>query len=489
MKASISKKLTALLLAFAVCFGMSATAGTAVVNAAEEGNDSAAAVMKAGDHVKMGVANDEYKGRPEWTVLDVVDDNEDGTPDRAYLVSTYLWKDAREGAAADGSIKFNNAVGVNDWEKSNVKTWCEGFYAGVLKSSNLVATTDINDKAFTSYFALESKGNKVFLMSSEESKKYFADNAARKATLPGETRGKDYWLRSPCVNGGRVGTVASSGYSGNDATVRDYYIRPAMYLDLNADACAQRTEAEGSVTWEYDVETSGHTYAEPTYTWSEDNSACTATTSCTKCGTALSEEGKVFAEITKEPTVEAEGNRSFTATFENEAFSPQVKNVPIAKLPAKPAAKPTVKPLKTGGKYTVAGTSYKVISAKAHTVALVKAKNTKTVSIPATVKISGKSCKVIQVKAKAFTGKKIRKVTVGKNVKKLDKYSFAKSKTTTVVLKTKSLKKSTVKGCFKSSKVKTVQVKVGTKKQNKKMVKTYKKVFTKKNCGKKVKVK
>ena len=103
-------------------------------------------------------------------------------------------------------------------------------------------------------------------MSSEESKNYFADDAARKATFPGETSGKDYWLRSPCVNGGRVGTVTSSGYSGNAATVTDKYIRPVMYLDLNADACAQRTEAEGSVTWEYDVENTAHTYAEPTYT-------------------------------------------------------------------------------------------------------------------------------------------------------------------------------------------------------------------------------
>ena len=483
MKSSVSKKLTALVLTCAVWFGMSATMGTVTANAAE--NEA----MKAGDHVKMGVASDEYVGTPEWTVLDVVDDNADGTPDRAYLVSTYLWKDAREGAAADKSIKFNNAVGVNDWEKSNVKTWCEGFYAGVLKSSNLVATTDINDKAFTSYFALESKGNKVFIMSSQESKNYFADDAARKATFPGETSGKDYWLRSPCVNGGRVGTVTSSGYSGNAATVTDKYIRPVMYLDLNADACAQRTEAEGSVTWEYDVENTAHTYAEPTYTWAEDYSACTAATACTKCGAALNEEGKIFAEVTKEATTAEEGNTCYTATFENDAFSPQVKNVPIAKLPAKPIVKPANKGLKTGGKYTVAGASYKVISAKTCTVALVKAKNTKSVSVPATVQISGKSCKVVQVKEKAFTGKKIRKVTVGKNVKKLDKYAFAKSKATTVVLKTKALKKSTVKGCFKSSKVKTVQVKVGTKKQNKKMVKTYKKMFTKKNCGKKVKVK
>ena len=37
--------------------------------------------------------------------------------------------------------------------------------------------------------------------------------------------------------------------------------------------------------------------------------------------------------------------------------------------------------------------------------------------------------------------------------------------------------------------MKTVQVKVGKKSLNKKYVKKYKKVFTKKNAGKKVKVK
>ena len=46
-----------------------------------------------------------------------------------------------------------------------------------------------------------------------------------------------------------------------------------------------------------------------------------------------------------------------------------------------------------------------------------------------------------------------------------------------------------VKGSLKGSKVKTVQVKVGSKKLNKKYVKKYKKIFTKKICGKKVKVK
>ena len=54
--------------------------------------------------------------------------------------------------------------------------------------------------------------------------------------------------------------------------------------------------------------------------------------------------------------------------------------------------------------------------------------------------------------------------------------------------KSKKLKKSSVKGSLKGSKIKTVQVKVGKKKDNKKYVKKYKKIFTKKNAGKKVKI-
>lgn len=72
---------------------------------------------------------------------------------------------------------------------------------------------------------------------------------------------------------------------------------------------------------------------------------------------------------------------------------------------------------------------------------------------------------------------------------KLAKNAFAKSKATKLVIKTKLLKKKAVKGSLKKSKVKTIQVKVGKKKDNKKFVKKYKKIFTKKNVGKKPKVK
>ena len=124
------------------------------------------------------------------------------------------------------------------------------------------------------------------------------------------------------------------------------------------------------------------------------------------------------------------------------------------------------------------------------TVAFTKAKNAKSVNVPDTVTLAdGKAYKVTEVSAKAFTGSKIRTVTIGKNVAKLAKGAFSKSKATKLIVKTKKLKKASVKGSLKGSKIKTVKVKVGSKKANKKYKKKYKKIFTKKVCGKKVKVK
>jgi hypothetical protein len=58
-----------------------------------------------------------------------------------------------------------------------------------------------------------------------------------------------------------------------------------------------------------------------------------------------------------------------------------------------------------------------------------------------------------------------------------------------MIVKTKLLKKASVKGSLKGSKIKTVIVSVGKKSVNKKYVRSYKKIFTKANAGKKVTVK
>ena len=127
---------------------------------------------------------------------------------------------------------------------------------------------------------------------------------------------------------------------------------------------------------------------------------------------------------------------------------------------------------------------------KAGAVSLLKAKNIKKITVPKTVELKdGKKYKVTETRANAFQNKKIRVVVIGANVIKIRKNTFSGSKTTKLVVKTKKLTKARVKGSLKSSKIKTIQVKVGKKNVNLKYIRKYKKIFTAKNSGRKVTVK
>ncbi len=155
-----------------------------------------------------------------------------------------------------------------------------------------------------------------------------------------------------------------------------------------------------------------------------------------------------------------------------------------------PTPTPASKPAITDGQTAVVnGSTVKVTSASAKTAEYVKAPNKKSVTVPATVAVNGQTLAVTSIGPKAFTGKKIKTVTVGANVSKIAANAFKGSKATKMIVKSKALTKASVKGSLKGSKIKTVQVKVGKKKENKKFVKKYKKFFTKKNAGKKAKVK
>ena len=111
-------------------------------------------------------------------------------------------------------------------------------------------------------------------------------------------------------------------------------------------------------------------------------------------------------------------------------------------------------------------------------------------TIPDKIKVNGKKYKVTAVADKAFyNNKQIKSVTIGKNITKIGKNAFSGSSVTKLTVKSKKLTKKSVKGSLKNSKIKTIKVKVGNKKLNKQYIKKYKKIFTKKNAGRKVKIK
>ena len=129
---------------------------------------------------------------------------------------------------------------------------------------------------------------------------------------------------------------------------------------------------------------------------------------------------------------------------------------------------------KAGTKYTVAGCQYKVIKAGAEVSLVGTNKNAKSVTIPAVIKVKGVTYKVTSIGTKAFNGsKKLKKVTIGINIKKISNNAFFKCKSLkTVTIKSVLLTKKTAsKRAFKGISRKMV-IKVP-----KKMKKAYVKIF------------
>ncbi len=260
-----------------------------------------------------------------------------------------------------------------------------------------------------------------------------------------------------------------------------------------------------------------HTY-DVAYTGSADKKNCTAKQNCRLCGVEGAKETVAAAySIKKQATEQAEGIGLYTAVFKNGLFTTQTAEVKIAKLPPKPSqptnpsnpsnptkpsdpskptnpsnpTKPTNNKKKPAAKGTTLkdskGATYKVTGAKVKnpTVTYVKPKkNVKKVSIPATITVKGVKYKVTAVSKNAFkNNKKVKQVTIDKNVKNIGKNAFYGCKNLKkVIIKTTKLTKKTVgKNAFKGIHKKAT-IKVPKKKLN-----AYKKLL--KNSGMKKSVK
>ena len=136
--------------------------------------------------------------------------------------------------------------------------------------------------------------------------------------------------------------------------------------------------------------------------------------------------------------------------------------------------------LVNGSRYSITGSGTAVLTAAA---------NKKKVTVPASIIAGNTRYKVTEINQGAFTNPGIRTVVIGKNVRRIRKNAFANSKVTKLIVKTKKLTKKNVKGSLKASKIKRMQIKVGSKKTNRKYIKKYKKFFTKKNAGRKITIK
>ena len=149
--------------------------------------------------------------------------------------------------------------------------------------------------------------------------------------------------------------------------------------------------------------------------------------------------------------------------------------------PQKPAQKGEKLQDESGAGYVVAKAD-----SKNPEVAYQKAAVTKgTVIVPDTVEVNGTTYKVTSIEKKAFgTGKKIKTIILGKNVKTIKKDAFAGCKTLRkIIVKTKKLTKKTVaKKAFRGVR-KNVRIIVPKKKKQ-----AYRKLFYQRGLNKKVKI-
>ena len=170
----------------------------------------------------------------EWQVLTV----EDG---RALVISRY-GLDAK---------RYNEKKARVTWETCTLRAWLNGeFYSSAFSEAEKEQIQEVRLKNANNPTRGTEGGNdttdRIFLLSFDEAKQYFADNEARKcrpttyATNNGARVNKDYggttwWLRSPgsiVINAAGVttsGSVESGGYFVNDGSGS---VRPAFWLDL-----------------------------------------------------------------------------------------------------------------------------------------------------------------------------------------------------------------------------------------------------------------
>ena len=219
----------------------------------------------------------------------------------------------------------------------------------------------------------------------------------------------------------------------------------------------------------------GHSLAAPRYTWSGDGKSCEAVIVCTRCEFVYaSESAVVTGKQTKEATYTEKGETTYTAVFENDLFEIQSRTVADIPMLVKtdeqtgtgedgndendmPTAKSdddvpkkgeTVTDKKTGAAYVVTSTGKNMTVA----YSLLSNKKLTTVNIPAKVTIGALEYKVTEIRANAFkNNKKIKKITIGKNIKKIGKNAFygCKILKTVNIKSTQLTKKSVGKNAFK----------------------------------------
>ncbi len=205
-------------------------------------NDTQKSIVKVGEIITLGhYEQDGNKNNGaeavEWQVLAV-------EKDRALVISRYSL-DAKP---------YNEEKSSVTWATSTLRTWLNGeFYNNAFSSAEKGAIQQVTVKNSDNTKYGTEGGNdttdRIFLLSIDEAKMYFVNDEARKCEPTAYSKNKGswvndssgmtwWWLRSPGINGNYDATVHTNGdinYLGYRVNINNMSVRPAFWLDLNAE--------------------------------------------------------------------------------------------------------------------------------------------------------------------------------------------------------------------------------------------------------------
>ncbi len=204
------------------------------------------AEAQAGDTVTFGHFPQTLEGGDDtpidWIVLEVVDG-------KALLLSKYCLD----------SRPYHSSYASVTWETCALRKWLNnGFYNNAFTDSEKAGIQTTLVRAGDNYKHHTKSGrntqDNVFLLSIEETQKYFEDDAARRciptkyAISQGIWRNSDYvvdgqttccwWLRVPGQTSGTAVNISADGsvyIDGDGVNFMQAGVRPAIWIDLGAD--------------------------------------------------------------------------------------------------------------------------------------------------------------------------------------------------------------------------------------------------------------
>ena len=392
--------------------------------------------IAVGDFVKIG--NEDvpgYAGTPLWRVLDK--DPADGS---MLLMSEYLWKGNGTGNAEAG-IRFNPKTGsegftkdingqVFHWRGTAAEAWCDAFYDAVLKDVDglVPETVTLSDEEYTYTQTLYPGYNKQIGFKAVSTMLYESKVFFLSAEELAGYEDAPGYIADP---------VQRVAYMPGSETAEQWLLRSTV---LSPENQASEVKADGEIAAV--TANTGRAARPALWVSFAEGTAFKATED---------ESGSKTWEISEGQTDPSEGDQTEPSGGSQDDPSNNDQEAAARKAAEEKAkATPSV---------TVSGST---VTAE---------------SIAAAIAATGGSPEYVT------------ELVLDKSVRKIRKNAFAGTKVTTLTVQTKKLKKKSVKGSLRGSSVTTVKVQVGNAKTNKKYVKKYKKFFTRKNAGKKAKVK